>query len=375
MKWFKKAKEEKWFPYTVAVCSGVILAFALYNLPIIGNLLAGFWHVVKPVILGVIFAYMLDPIARFIEYRVLGKIRKREIARHIAVGLTIIIALVTCALLVFAFVPPLYNSVINIVNTLSGSTELLHRLFTINSVEVFGKTFSFDIVNDMAAPLWNKIADSGISIEGILATSFDVGNNMFSIVIGFILSIYFLVDKARVKDFAKNIIHYMLSDAKYDRFMEFCAKSDRILLKYMACDLLEGLFVGLGNAVFMAIVGMPYISLISVIVGVTNLAPTFGPIVGGALGALFLLIVNPWYALWFLIFTVILQTIDGYVLKPRLFAGSLGISPLLILVTIVIGGRLFGALGILLAIPAASIAYCFVKDYMPKKHRDSEDAK
>ena len=99
----------------------------------------------------------------------------------------------------------------------------------------------------------------------------------------------------------------------------------------------------------------------------TNLAPTFGPIVGGAIGAFILVLENPWYALWFIIFTIILQTVDGYILKPRLFGESLGVSPLMILVAIVLGGRKFGVIGIVLAIPIAAIIDFIWKDYVIKK--------
>ena len=101
--------------------------------------------------------------------------------------------------------------------------------------------------------------------------------------------------------------------------------------------------------------------------GITNLAPTFGPIVGAVIGAFILVLVNPWYALWFLIFTIILQTIDGYILKPRLFGESLGVSALMVLISIIIGGRLFGVIGILFAIPFAAIIDFVWKDYVIKK--------
>ena len=105
----------------------------------------------------------------------------------------------------------------------------------------------------------------------------------------------------------------------------------------------------------MTIAGMPYVILTSVVVGVTNLAPTFGPIVGGVIGGFILVLVNPWYALWFIIFTIILQTCDGYVIKPKLFGGSLGVPAVWILVSIIVGGRMFGVWGVLLAIPFAAI--------------------
>jgi predicted PurR-regulated permease PerM len=117
----------------------------------------------------------------------------------------------------------------------------------------------------------------------------------------------------------------------------------------------------------MAIIGIPYSVLISVIAGVTNLAPTFGPIVGAAIGAFILILVHPWFCVAFLIITIVLQTVDGYILKPKLFGESLGVSPLMILIAIILGGRLFGVAGILLAIPFAAILDFVYRDFVLKK--------
>ena len=136
------------------------------------------------------------------------------------------------------------------------------------------------------------------------------------------------------------------------------------MYRFIWCDLFDALIIGVANAIFFAIAGLPFNAMISVVVAVTNLAPTFGPIVGGAIGCAILLLQNPWQALWFLIFTIILQTIDGYVLKPKLFGGILGVPSVWILICIIVGGRIFGVLGILLAIPFAAISDFLYGDYL-----------
>ena len=109
------------------------------------------------------------------------------------------------------------------------------------------------------------------------------------------------------------------------------------------------------NAAAMLVLRMPHIGLISIIVSVTNMIPTFGPVIGGVIGALLLLLVNPLYAVIFLAITLVLQICDGYVIKPKLFGNSLGVSGLLILLAIVTLGKAFGMGGLLLAIPIAAI--------------------
>ena len=119
--------------------------------------------------------------------------------------------------------------------------------------------------------------------------------------------------------------------------------------------MLDAIGVGVVNAIFMLVAGLPNVALISVIVGVANLLPTFGPIAGGIIGAFLLFLEDPMYALLFVIFTLILQTIDGYVVKPKLFGDSMGLPSVLTLIAIVIGGKLFGPVGVLLSIPTAAV--------------------
>ena len=106
------------------------------------------------------------------------------------------------------------------------------------------------------------------------------------------------------------------------------------------------------------------------VVGVTNLAPTFGPILGAVIGSFILLLINPWYALVFLIFTIALQTLDGYVIKPRLFGGQLGVPSIWILISLIVMGRMFGVPGILLSIPfAAIINFIYQEVVLPRLER------
>lgn len=365
MKRWKKWKDEKWFPNTVATCSAVILLFILINISTIFNFLAATWKVILPVVLGIIFAYVMDPIARMYE-RLFNKKKNShaDIKRSVASFFAAFTVLVALSLLAVAAIPPLFKSASTLVGIVSASwTEMETDIAGIYKA-VFGKSLSFNNINEMIGSLISRITNGSLGVNEILETSYDVGSGFVSVVLGFILAIYFMIDKVRLQKMFKKLLRKILHEDKYRKLSEFCYKSDRILLRYIACDLLEAFIVGAANAIFMAICRLPYIGLISVIVGITNLAPTFGPIFGALIGSILLLLINPWYALWFLIFTVIIQTIDGYILKPKFFGDTLGVSPLLILITIILGGRLFGAIGILLSIPFAAIAQCFIKDFI-----------
>lgn len=154
-----------------------------------------------------------------------------------------------------------------------------------------------------------------------------------------------------------------LDESRYENTRTFLLRCNLILNRYIVFNILDALLVGVVNAIFMFIMGFPYAGLLSVVVGVTNLVPTFGPFVGGAIGAFILLLIKPWYAAAFMLFTLVLQLIDGYIIKPKLFGESLGVPALWILVGIVVGGKMFGIIGILLSIPIVAILDFSYKDY------------
>ena len=175
------------------------------------------------------------------------------------------------------------------------------------------------------------------------------------------------MDKKRTITGFSRIMRLIMKEKTFNNAADLVERCNAILIRYISYDIIDGLIVGVVNFLYMVIAGLPYSVLISVIVAITNLAPTFGPIVGALIGAFILVLVNPWYAFWFIVFTIVLQTIDGYVLKPRLFGESLGVSPLMVLIAIILGGRLFQVVGILLAIPVAAILDFVFKDYVIKK--------
>ena len=201
------------------------------------------------------------------------------------------------------------------------------------------------------------------NLSVILSTSVGVGKGALQFLIAFLLSIYLLGDKARLKAGGQRLLTAALGQPKYEKLAKVLRRCHSILNRYIVFNLLDSLIVGGANAIFMGIVGMPYVGLVSFLVAVTNLVPTFGPVIGGIIGGFVLLMVNPWHALAFLIFTAIIQTVDGYILKPKLFGDSLGVSGLWILVGVIVGGRAFGVAGILLAIPGVAIL-----DFLHREH-------
>ena len=274
----------------------------------------------------------------------------------------------------FALIPQIVISIKTLFGNMDEYIRSLQGFLQAASVEagtrgidISGITrFSDDILNVVG----KKIPEN---FNGIVTTSLSISKAIFDLFIAMFLAIYFLADKERLKGSFDRLLKRLMKADRYKAFAGFWARCNSILIRYIAFDIIDGVIVGVANFIFMSVAGIPYSVLISVLVGVTNLAPTFGPIVGGILGGFILVLVNPLQALWFIIFTIILQTIDGYVLKPNLFGGSLGVPGVWILVSIVIGGRVFGVAGILLAIPFAAIVDFIYHDMIFREARKNEE--
>ena len=349
-----------WFDYAAAICIGVAFYAVILHLNILGRICLGIWKIFSPLVIGAVIAYLIDPFAALLRRSVFGKVKNKSVQNGLSVGIAFAAVVAAFAGLGVLIVPQLAAGITGFVDALGS-----YRATAGTLLEQFGIEIDLSSLADFEQNLVETIRDFVVQNQDtILSRSAQVGSGLTTFLLGFILAIYLELDRERLLKAGKELLKLLLSDKNYRDTSRFLGRCNKILLRYVICDLLEGLIVGVANAVFMVICGMPYIALISVVVGVTNMAPTFGPIVGAVIGAFVLLMANPLYAAVFLIFTLILQTVDGYIIKPRLFGSTLGVSSLLILVMIVVGGRMFGVIGILLAIPFAAIIDFVYSDFL-----------
>ncbi|MCF0145528.1 MAG: AI-2E family transporter, partial [Eubacterium sp.] len=341
MKLKKFYSENKWLAITLSICIGVTLFVVLMNLPAVLSAVGKFLLVFRPVFLGILLAYILNPLTNLLEKRVFVWIKKEGTRHGISVAFTLILLVLLFVLLGIFLIPNLVSSVRTFIENLETYTKSLQEVIDqinaflaergINADNVFSLTGNFlDFVRGFLPDSLRDI----VSVVGSIVT------NIFDVVVAFIITGYCLADKERLLRGCKNLLKALMKTETYAKTKSFLQRGHNILIRYIIFSLLDALIIGTANFIFMRIAGLPYSGIISLVVAVTNLAPTFGPIIGGAIGAFILVLVNPWYALYFLIFTVILQTFDGYILKPRMYGGGLGVPGVVILVCIIIGGRL-----------------------------------
>jgi len=356
----KKVHDKIWFPYTVALCIAVVLFVFLTHLSSVMNALGIFIGYFNPLFLGCILAYLMNPLAKLFKRTAFKRLHNEKLGWGLSIALTIAVFLFAVQFLLGTLVPQLIDSITTLMENMDGYLAALNSL-----IERLGIS---DVLSlDEAVMPSGDILTSVITFlkentTKILNISTAAGRTLIDWLISAVLSIYLLAGKEGLKRGTARLMHALVSEKRYEKVVAFFTRCDTILSRYIVFSLLDALIIGIANAIFMTCLGMQYVGLVSLIVGVTNLIPTFGPVIGYVLGGFILLLVNPIHAVIFVVFSFILQLLDGYVIKPKLFGNSLGVSGLLILTAVIVCGNMFGILGMLLAIPLAAIVDFVCRD-------------
>ena len=360
----KRDKNAKyWFPRAAALSAAAAVYVLLTHFPAIWSAVWTFIGYFSPFLLGCAIAYVVNPLAN--RYRsILCPRGKRGRRSHIiSVVLAYITVLAILALLLIILVPQLMEGISVFNDNIDSYLETLRSAFP--GLKAFEHVLNMQNILASREKLLSTVAAAlKNNYTHILELSAVAGKSLIQWLIGLFLSMYLLADKDRLKANGRRLLRALLPSERYAGMLVFLRRCDSILNRYVVYNLLDSLIIGAANAVFMAVMGIPYIGLVSFIVAVTNLIPTFGPIIGGAACALLLCLVKLRYAVIFLVFTAVLQLCDAYLVKPKLFGSRLGVSSLWILVGIIAGGRMFGALGVLLAIPGVAILDFLYSDYL-----------
>lgn len=357
-----KLQSKPWYAGTVTACIAVVL-YVVLTRP--GSVYEGIQRVIGyfvPLLIGCVIAYLVNPLARMFSRTVCKGIKNEKKKTNVSNILSFVFVFLIVYLLLMVSVPQLISSISDFAGNLGGYVEeledMIRRGDVLAKIGIDSSTL-ISATEDIIETAGTYITDN---LANILNATVGAGRNIMTFALGFILSIYLLGEKSGLKTGAQRFLKALLGEARYASFASFLQQCDLILNRYIVFNIIDSLIVGVLNAVFMLITGMPYVGLISFVVAITNLIPTFGPIIGAVVGGFLLVLVNPWNALAFLAFTLVLQICDGYILKPRLFGNSLGVSGLWIMVGVIIGGRMFGIGGILLAIPGVAILDYIYRD-------------
>jgi len=357
------------------VAAAIILWVCLNNLGFLRGTLDSVVSVIKPFIYAFVIAYIFNyPYKRLL--RLFDKIKtKKPIRKGIKVTLAIIISytvlLSLLGLFVYLVVPVIVNAVMALVETAPKMLESFRH-----EAEKWVVTYllKFDIPAHTISEILDGVAQevsSGFDLQSwlkavasvIVSTSVEIKN----FVLGLIISIYFLVDKNRFIMTGKKLIYVIFGQQKGDRTLEVLRFTDNTFGGYIIAKVVDSVIIGFICYITMNIFRLEYAVLISVIVGLTNIIPFFGPFIGAIPSILLLLSVNPWQSLIFSILILIIQQFDGNVLGPRLLGDSTGIRAVYVVFAVIVGGGLFGIIGMFIGVPLFAVGYTLIAEYINEK--------
>ena len=371
----KRIRDNGWYQNAVAICIGVLFFTILWKFSDIWNGIRKFLGFFRPVILGAVIAYIVHPLANFFSRR-FKRIKRERTKTYLSNALAFLVVFSFLAFVLITMIPQLVKSVEAFAGNLNGYVDSFNKMLENRGISK--SVIDISGLIDSSENMFSAISRYIIKNRGsILSVSANAGRGLVQWVIAIILSIYLVAEKSSLKAGFKRLLMASLDEDKYERVSVLLHRCDSIFNRYIVFSLVDAIIIGAVNSVFMTICGMEYVGLTSFFVSVTNLIPTFGPAIGAVIGGFILLMVDPVDALVFVIFTLILQACDGYIIKPKLFGDSLGVPGLWILVGVIVGGNMFGVAGILIAIPSVAVIDHIYGSYiitaLEKKHLENKE--
>ncbi len=392
-------ERNKTISYIIVVCTGILFAVLLLNLGKVQSVLGKVLNAVMPFIIGICIALLLLPIVNRVEWFFTKLVFRRKPHPKLSRTLSVIIAYVVLIALVVGFisivVPQLIASISSILQYISSFDVTRFAGKTARSISQWlAGIHLLGIEGEQLAKAWDEAVSGFIAnlssngsqfvdyssgllssllnyssgvLNGLMTLSGNIYTVLLQIFIGLISAFYLLIDKETFCAQVKKLLYAIFKPATCDRLVYWTRRGHRIFAGFITGKILDSFIIGVICYLCMLLFGIEYPLLISVIVGITNIIPFFGPYFGAIPSLLILLLVNPLSALWFLIFILILQQIDGNVIGPFILGDYVGLPPFWIMLAIVVGGKLFGFVGLLLSIPVFALAYAIVRTLVEKQ--------
>ena len=328
----------------------------------------------QAIIIGFILAYLLNPVMKFFE-RIYtkrlsakpGKVKNpRRFIRGLSLASAMMVFLTVIFVLVILLVPQLVLSIQDLVFTMGEKMEALiswvERLVRNSELEGQIENLAREGFASLENWLKDRILSDGDELVVQLTTGVvNIVRMIFNAIVGLIVAVYVLMTKERFAGQAKKIIYAVFPPKTGNTIMEVLRKADEVFIGYFIGYIIDSLIVGCICFVAMSIIGLPYAPLISVVVGVTNFIPYFGPYIGAVPSALLIFLVNPVQAVYFLVMILVIQQVDGNIIAPRILGNSTGLSPFWVVFAILLMGGCFGIAGMVFGVPVFAVIYYLIK--------------
>lgn len=358
----------------LVICGSILLYLGISNMSLINASINDFIKTLQPFIIGGTLGYLLNFILRFYEDKILSHDFFKKLNKSGKRGIGLLLTYITASIITYLFIqfvlPQLVESIIGLANNipeyLNNITKITNNIFDDLNLE----PQYIDLITDK----FGEVVTYTITIMSNLIPfigEFVVGatSSILNIIIGIVVSIYILIDKEKFMALGKKIVYALCSEEKAKFILRLATQSNMTFSRFIGGKILDSFIIGVLTFFILTIFKMPYILLISVIVGVTNIIPFFGPFIGGIPAAIIILFVSPIQALWFVVIIIVIQQIDGNIIGPKILGDSIGISAFWILFSLLVAAKFMGFVGMVIGVPLFAIVYSIIKEVIEEKLR------
>ncbi len=350
----------------IVVIVAVLFYFAIQN-----SFFKTIFGILEPLTIGLVIAYLLNPLVSLIEKpfkKLFGNMFKKEKAifsfsRGISIFFSLTIAIAVVSFIVYMLIPELVHTVSGLIKDMPAMIDKTTAWYykTVDDNEML-RSIGDNILKGIED--WVKNIDTSLIMSTAkLLTSgvFTAVGTTFDIVIGIIASVYLLFNKEVYFAQIKKIMYAFFDNEKVENFIETAREGHKITSKYIIGVIIDSAIIGVVCFILMVILRMPYQLLVSVIVAVTNVIPYFGPFIGAIPSAALILLTDPIKGIYFIIMILILQQIEGNLIAPKVIGDTTGLSPLWVMSAIIIGGGLFGFVGMVIGVPVLATLFFIIR--------------
>ena len=371
------------------IAAAILFYMALNYLPLLKKGLASLLHILSPFVWGLVICYLLTPFMRLVEKKLFKPLSKKlyknskrsdgsRFARGMSVLLSELFLLAILTALVCLIIPQLYSSLQNMVANSPMYIETASRWITqlledFPEIEHYVSQTLGQVNDSLMRWIQNTVLpELGNLISNVTSGVYYAIMGIYNLVIGIIVSVYVLSNLEQFGASAKRILYSVFSVEMAKKILEGLEFTDRTFMGFINGKLLDSAIIGLICYIVCSILRMPYSLLVSVIVGVTNIIPFFGPFIGAVPSAIIILLVNPVKCLIFIAFIILLQQLDGNIIGPKILGSSVGINGFWVMFSIILGAGLFGFWGMLLGVPVFVIIYAAITGSVTRKLKRSD---
>ncbi len=373
-------KDSRYFKLGVTLLMVILISVLCYT---IFNHLSDFLNGIKSILsvfssmaFGLVFAYLMNPVMKLVERLVQHLLGQSNITerglKKLSRSVGVVVALVVFVLIIYAIIAMVVPQLVTSLKELFSQRNLQKYYNTIMTwVDNFAKGTALETwlqehnLLDYVQNLFSRI-NLAQTIGSAFNSVYSVAKILFDVIIGVVFAIYMLVSKDKFIAQTKKLTVAIFPRRAADRILEVARLTNQSLGGFIVGKLIDSLIVGVISYVGMRILGLPYALLGSVFVGVTNIVPFFGPLIGIVIGTILILLQSPLQALYFLIFEFALQQVDGNIIGPKILGDRLGISDFWILVSITVFTGFFGFAGMILGVPVFTVLYTLISTAINK---------